>query len=493
MARRSTTSSNQNSIADSRFAICRFSLPPLLCSNLSLSAIVAIYKIADSLQDSRLVLSKPIKHSIEMLQQETRSECKSDEGSTTKLARSIWPFKHCEKRIATLAILTLLFLLQYNMLHELLCVHETSRSNESPLLQAQRQQPHQHLAESYRHDENSKNSVQSSRSINTTSTVTKQHNPNSNSTDHSIDDQTSALPNLPNEQQHEGNNLVVLYSSNNNKTNTSFLLSDPFLQQMLLDENRQRLQFSAGHQQKFVSHKSSLRKVFPLSALYHSVQGPFAAVALDDNRDWAYIHIWKSGGTTIEKQTGRAQTGMRDPTIQRRERWMTLVRDPFDHFLSGWAECGMRFSLGRPWHNMMYEFDGRIREHMNETRTTARNLRSLDSLPPSLRCTSHSFPQANFLLHKGRGHVDDRLQVIGDLREMVHVLQLVGFAYNATIGTARRAEHNECKRKFFPVQKDLLSNETIKEICNFVAIDYYLFDFPPPPACDGMFRELQQH
>jgi hypothetical protein len=326
-----------------------------------------------------------------------------------------------EKRIASLALLITLLLLQRYMQGPLV-FEDTSKSLRQQQPRQQRHDLHRQefLEELFQHEHHAKTVQESSRSsINTTTTAAAAANQNNQRKyiHHSFEERTRILPTLLKDQryegdynssnnmktrmvhknnstktwlQHEGDNHTIDHSIINttNKTwlqhegdnhtidhsiiNTTNNLSDPFLQQMLLDENRQGMQLSSRHQQKFISHKSSLQKACPASSLYESKTGRWAAVGL--NLDWAYIHIWKSGGTTIEKQTGRGQRGLHDPTIRNRRHWMSLVRDPIDHFLSGWAECGMRSKRGRPWHNIVKEYDGRIREHLNETRTMARIL-----------------------------------------------------------------------------------------------------------------------
>jgi len=130
-------------------------------------------------------------------------------------------------------------------------------------------------------------------------------------------------------------------------------------------------------------------------------------------------------------------------------------------------------------------------------------------------CSKHSFPQGNFLLDhsKAKGNeeppvyaIDPRLRFIGDLSELKGVLDLLlpNFAkrFEETPSkpkdhgvndfdqsTANSAADNEIKSKYFSAAtvRKSLSNKTLRLICDFVAIDYYLFDFEIPEACRDIF------
>jgi hypothetical protein len=179
-------------------------------------------------------------------------------------------------------------------------------------------------------------------------------------------------------------------------------------------------------------------------------------------------HIFKSGGTTIHLQTGRIEGYIVDPEVQELK-WFSFVRDPIDHFLSGWAECGDRTKTtsDKP-------YDGRIREWLEETKNAG-----------EYHCSTHSLPQANFLLDS-KGELDKRVEFIGDITEMVQVLGLAGFQYDPSRGEGRVSSKNYFKLVHYPTRKDMISDETMRKICEFVAIDYFLFDFEPPEVCRGI-------
>lgn len=279
--------------------------------------------------------------------------------------------------------------------------------------------------------------------------------------------------------------------------------TDPYLRQMLLmtkmSQQQHQLSRSARHQKRFLSQRSKIKDAFPNTALYSPVPGQFAAVVL--NNEWAYLHIWKSGGTTIEAQTGRGPKPFTAREIQQRKKWMTFVRSPIDHFLSGWSEWGFRIydkAQKRKDHDTIKrlriesdDYDTRIRTYLHLTETMANQTkaivgqsRKIMDYPQRFTATRHSFPQANFLLdNKSDQKVFENLKLVGDLNEMAPLLKLVGFQYNITRGKGRVAVENEIKQKYFPVRKDLISNATMLKICNFVAIDYFLFDFEPPEVC----------
>jgi len=192
------------------------------------------------------------------------------------------------------------------------------------------------------------------------------------------------------------------------------------------------------------------------------------------NKDYAFRHIFKSGGTTIQEQT---RAGHVPQWSVGNRSLMTLVRDPIDHFLSGWAECGYRC------------FD----EMMNLTTSDAYDdrvtawlqyVQSPKSKPCLKRVMLHSMPQANYLWEgDSKFEWDGKLDLVGDLDELPGLLELIDVHYNESLKKGNVAKGNEIKNRYFPRNKNILSNSTLKSICSYVALDYYLFSFEPPLAC----------
>ena len=66
------------------------------------------------------------------------------------------------------------------------------------------------------------------------------------------------------------------------------------------------------------------------------------------NEKFVYRHVWKSGGSTIGTYKRVGQKYLTDPLVSDSNKvWMTFVRDPISHFLSGWSECGLRSIEGQ--------------------------------------------------------------------------------------------------------------------------------------------------
>jgi hypothetical protein len=173
---------------------------------------------------------------------------------------------------------------------------------------------------------------------------------------------------------------------------------------------------------------------------------------------------------------------LEDPQIQQRQ-WVTFVRDPIDHFLSGYAECGLRINTKKIRKSTIKgSYDQRVRQWLEKCLV-------LDKMDIGQSCLRHSLPQANFLMSKN-GTIYPQLAVVGDLREMPSFLEtIVGIPYSASRGEGRVAADNSIKRRYFAAFPDLLSNATLEKICDFIMLDYVLFDFEPPGACHQL-REV---
>lgn len=72
------------------------------------------------------------------------------------------------------------------------------------------------------------------------------------------------------------------------------------------------------------------------------------------------------------------------------------------------------------------------------------------------------------------------MDIVGDMRELPELLEMVGLEFNHKKGSAMR--HGAQKMKY-PSDKSLLSNRTVDALCEYLALDYYLFDFEPPTRC----------
>jgi hypothetical protein len=180
----------------------------------------------------------------------------------------------------------------------------------------------------------------------------------------------------------------------------------------------------------------------------------------------------------MEIQTNTRQHSVRK--IKNHNR-VTFVRDPIDYFLSGWAECGFR------WHKSRIP---ELKEMAKENSDDALSPRIFEyglqrRKEPRSNCLRHAFLSSGKLcIEQWRGSKQSKKK-IGDLREISGVLLLVGFPYNHSKTRGKDASQSKLKTTYYPSRKNLISNVTMLEICQFVAIDYFLFDFEPPEACRG--------
>lgn len=239
---------------------------------------------------------------------------------------------------------------------------------------------------------------------------------------------------------------------------------------------------SSDHQRKFLARKSRISSQFESRTRFQSQPGEFAAIVISPK--FAFLHIWKCGGTTVADLAGGKQSYLSEQWIQNRQ-WVAFVRDPIDRFISAWAECGFRqyegtLSFGGyESHSTLNwlddNFDFRIRAFLHEVQ---------DFTFPDvwMSCHTHAHPQANFMVD-ANGHIDHHVTLVGDLGEMKDVLEIAGFHNYTDRVKGRDAAANAVKSEYFPPRRDLLHNQTVLELCEFLALDYFLFDFEPPEIC----------
>lgn len=208
--------------------------------------------------------------------------------------------------------------------------------------------------------------------------------------------------------------------------------------------------------------------------------GRFFAYGLTES--FAFRHVFKNGGTTVGRQTKRPPG---NSSMFRNYSLVATVRDPIDHFLSGWAECGKRGSEEAAHFQNDFStlsYDERILQWLIVVKEN-------ESKCKSNKCCIHSYPQVNFLSARKSNltfSLDPRITVIGDLKELPHLLEFVGFAYNLSIPSGRTAASDQLKNEKFPKRRNLISNRTCLELCRFLILDYFLLDYPLPPACEAL-------
>jgi hypothetical protein len=248
------------------------------------------------------------------------------------------------------------------------------------------------------------------------------------------------------------------------------------------------LPLSVLQQASLEAKRLQLRSIFPSPRRFPVNAAEWAANLVTP--EYAYLHIYKNGGTTVAAQTQRGHVPL--ARVQKHQ-WFTFVRDPMDHFLSGWSECGHRSRkdrrkrLGLPPDgpmeanevippNLLYDYDMRVSVWLTEVQTKSSK---------EWHCNMHSFPQVNYMLNR-LGMIAPQLQLVGDLRELPGVLRLIGFDFSDEVPSGRNSTADTFLTTYYPRRLDLLSNETLRRLCDYLAIDYYLLDYAKPEACDDM-------
>ena len=369
---------------------------------------------------------------------------------------------------------------------------------------------------------------------------TEYHDPRSSS---SIIISTKQKSNgLPSKSIISNSKLQQIHDDNNN-------VAVKHLQQQILKMMKQQqhhhpnnLSKSIGHMERFLQRKDHIHLVedqhryisqvkstagiqFP-NLLSLNLWNDTTTNNIPTNTKLAYLHIFKSGGTTIVGQVqeyyrGRGKKGVvgqrsMEYFEQNNYLFFTLVRDPIDHFLSGWSECMYRRypeeSKAIQAMNMNKAKDAaadttmeqneklqyvlyneQIRKYLKQTKQATKEQSGYIS-----PCETHSFPQINFLLtnhtsttitnpnpnHNNHIFRND-LILVGELVEIESILKdILHFSkyYNSS-NTGRIASENNVKSKYFPSKRNWLSNSTLIVICHFVLYDYYFFNYTLPQVC----------
>jgi len=223
------------------------------------------------------------------------------------------------------------------------------------------------------------------------------------------------------------------------------------------------------------------------------------------NEKYAFRHIYKTGGTAVMAQAGQKE--VREAEYGNRF-LVATVRDPIDHFLSGWAECGKR-SMDRMENKTQAALDINAKSYDDRVFSWLERAKKHQYNTPKkwYTCINHSLPQANYLLvktehpgliqqkrrgkqkhgqsHRSSNYFHPKVDIVGDMYELPGLLGYVGFTYNETIEPPNNATSSTFKSLLWPKDKSLLSNRTVDALCEFLALDYYLFDFPLPTRCQG--------
>jgi len=245
-----------------------------------------------------------------------------------------------------------------------------------------------------------------------------------------------------------------------------------------------------GHQKKFHEKYGTINK-FDKSRLFPTDRFEFAAISLADK--FAYLHIWKCGGTSVSG--GKPQAGIYDPKILS-STLFTFVRDPIKHFMSGWQECMERHAKelmknGGDPNFLLANYDEVIHNWLVDTRHSSdkhdKHKRLIETSDPN--CIRHSHPMINSMLGNDFQFLPN-LKLIADLSELSQVLSILGIEYVHKDGYIRNSTINVLKQRYFPVDMEELSLRTLLEICDYVALDYCFLDFKPPALCEDLINEI---
>lgn len=218
---------------------------------------------------------------------------------------------------------------------------------------------------------------------------------------------------------------------------------------------------------EFLRQNNSWTRMFPCLRSYALNSRRFyrAEELCECNEQWAYLHVLKSGGTTISHQCDRA-TFKRENPIHKTRHLFTFVRDPIDHFLAGFQECASRRQP--EWFEFAY---------------SNRSVIEFFGTFPH-RCFRHSAPQVEYLIHPQKPlRYLDRIRFVGDMKDIETFFSMQDIAWNDSL-VKNVASNSQRKSQYKNLRSDL-NTTIIRRICLHVRHDYCFFDYDPPEICRG--------
>ena len=191
------------------------------------------------------------------------------------------------------------------------------------------------------------------------------------------------------------------------------------------------------------------------------------------SQEWAYIHVLKSGGTTVQAQCNDTKQKI-DSHYHKTHRLFTFVRDPVSHFLSGYLECAER---KEPPSFAFKAENETLQKWLTQNRAYMH------------WCFQHSIPQIEYLLFKTEPmRFLDHFHYIGDKEEMSSFFREKNLPWNESKVARRWSSTKTNMTAIRDVNR--LNPDLVKQICDFVKIDYCFFDYIPPKVCQPMVTEF---
>lgn len=262
---------------------------------------------------------------------------------------------------------------------------------------------------------------------------------------------------------------------------------NPYVTQMKQDP---RLSKSALQWASVWKKKDALTALFDRERRFDTDPGDYGAVVLSN--EWAFLHVWANGDRTVIKVAEDQKEEFqhrKDFSDVKNRKWMVLVQDPIQHFLEGWALAELKMveevqerdhddlasKIMASWESPDKSYDDRVSEFLARVRHY-----STKSATAEISPLMHALPQTNFLLD-GFGSIHPNIAMIGDITEWKAMMELSNFPGN--VDKTDLDPTPTIQAKYFPSQIEGLSKETIINLCDFLAMDYYLLSYDAPLAC----------